>query len=245
MDSPGFEWAPPGHLGSVHAAVTQRSGGCSTGPFESLNLGRSTSDVKENVLANEARVLSTLRLPDRVARLRLEHGARILRVDAPGIYGPADALATEAAGLILWITVADCYPLVLVGNGLRLLGHCGWRGVAAGLIEEMTSLLRSSQGDHSPIRAWIGPGIGSCCYPVGPEVARLFPRSVFPPESLSAGSAPRRLDLQGEIHARLIGCGLEPERIAASGLCTSCQESRFFSHRRDGAPSGRMAALCW
>jgi YfiH family protein len=210
-------------------------------------------DVKENVQANERRVLESLRLVDRVARLRLEHGRRILAVDSPGLFGPADALVTTQPDLVLWLTVADCYPLVLASGDALLLGHCGWRGVAAGLVEAMVEKLletsratgKSSRG--SPARAWIGPGIGRCCYPVGAEVAERFPRSSTPMSDPGAGRSGGRvhLDLAREIALRLLACGLPATAIAASGACTSCQVRRFFSHRRDGAPTGRMAALCW
>lgn len=239
-----FELSSPGALGGVRGAVTERRGGCSEAPFFSLNLGRSSSDRPERVSENEQRVLRALGLPDRVARLRLEHGSRVLPAEHPGLFGPADALMTRDPSLVLWLTVADCFPVVLTAaGGARLLGHCGWRGVAAGLVEAMAESL-AGVADCGPAdwRAWIGAGIGACCYPVAPSVARVFPSvSVVPGVE---GRDPR-LDLRSEIRRRLLNAGVGPEGISASGACTSCQAERFFSHRREGVPTGRMAALCW
>lgn len=242
-DHVSFEFAPERHLGAHGAAVSARTGGVSPAPFHSLNVGRSVTDRAEHVRENERRVLRVLRLPNRVARLRLEHGDRVLRVEAPGVYGPADGLLTERDDLVLWFTVADCVPLTICAGGWRAHGHCGWRGTASGLAERLVQeLVRAAGAEPDRMRAWVGPGIGPCCYPVGPEVASRFPESSLRGPD---GRHRRRLDLPGEILRRLLACGLPPSAIARSGVCTSCHPDRFFSHRRDGAPSGRMAALCW
>jgi polyphenol oxidase len=238
---PRLERCPAGHLGAISAAVTERCGGTSVAPFGSLNLGRSTPDLPEAVAANERRVLESLQLCDRVARLRLEHGNRCLEVSSPGLYGPADALLTTRPELILWLTVADCFPLILVAGTVRALGHCGWRGVAEGLVENLIDALARVSGlPPASQRAWIGPGIGPCCFQVGPEVAARFPESASRPTE-----AGRNLDLRGDILRRCARSGLPPHALLASPFCTSCSPDRFFSHRRDGFPSGRMAALCW
>ena len=237
-----FAFSPPGHLGQASAAVSERGGGASDAPYRSLNVGRSTADAPNRVMDNEESVLRALGLPNRVARLRLEHAARIIRVDGPGMFGPADALLTECDDLTLWFTVADCYPVTLSAGSFRIHGHCGWRSVAAGLPESLvTALAEASALPAREHRAWIGPGIGACCYPVGPEVAARFELA-----SLVTGpDGTRRLDLAGDIRRRLVAAGLPESAVAMDCACTSCEADRFFSHRRDGAPTGRMAALCW
>lgn len=245
-----FSISPPALLGPFRAAVSERSGGVSDGPFSSLNVGRTIPDDPAKVSENEARILAALDLPDRVARLRLEHGARVVEVSAPGWYGPADALLSLDPELVLWFTVADCFALTLTDGRTRVHGHCGWRGTAAGLPEAMLAALRAhasttpsgSAGLTAGITAWIGPGVGACCYPVGPEAAASFPDSSLRPPG-SDGKV--HLDLAADIRRRLEEGGVRPGSIAAAGACTSCEAERFFSHRRDGSPSGRHAALCW
>ena len=237
------------------AVVSERTGGISTPPFATLNVGRSTDDDPGAVRENERIILRSLGLADRVARLRLEHGARVLRPDGPGMYGPADALLTDDPELVLWFTVADCVPVTITAGSWRAHGHCGWRGVVAGLLEAMvTALTRSVGVASSGLRAWAGPGIGPCCFEVGPEVAEGFARAAIHPRGVlpegtrppSAGGYPPTrsfLDLHAEIALRLARLGLPPEAFSVDDSCTACESSRFFSHRRDGTPTGRLAAL--
>lgn len=254
MDTIRFEGSGD-HLGAARAMVAERTGGVSEGTFASLNLGQSTPDEKERVVENHRRAIAALAAGGDVARVRLEHGAKIVYADRAGDLGVADALWTDRPELILSLTVADCYPVALVHEGRRALIHCGWRGVAAGILEASLAALRdgvrtrdgvgTGHGAHprvmpelSSMRAWIGPGICADCYPVGPEVAAIFPDSAH----LIAGTDRSRLDLRSEIRARLRRLGLSDDAIAASASCTAEEPARFFSHRRDGFPAGRMAA---
>ena len=223
--------------------LTERGGGVSSAPFDTLNLGRSTPDDPAHVRANEARALAALDAPDQVARIQLEHGARILPVGQPGVAGIGDALVTTENSLVLSLSVADCYPVALIEGSRRALVHCGWRCVAADILE---GLFRG--GTHDPSQTvftrpkethvWIGPGIGASCYPVGPEVGARFPMS-----SKLHGDGQLVLDLNREIRLRLLKIGIPTNQIESNGLCTACHPPRFFSHRRDGFPSGRMAAF--
>lgn len=239
------------HLHEARALVTERTGGVSEEPFESLNLGQATPDDSERVRENERRVLDVLGLQGPVARVRLEHGAKILYAEHGGILGVADALWTDRANLVLSLTVADCYPVAIADRDRRALVHCGWRGVAAGILEATIAALEEAAGaeamdsplvlapNGSKLRAWIGPGICAECYPVGPEVAAIFPNST---RSIP-GSDRSQLDLRREIDTRLRALGLSGESIASSDSCTAQEPTRFFSHRRDGFPAGRMAAF--
>jgi YfiH family protein len=234
------------HLPGARAVVSERVGGVSEGPFASLNLGKYTPDQEERVLENERRALAELGVEGTVAHVRLEHGAKIVYAGQGGDLGIADALWTDRPGTILSLTVADCYPVAIVHGDRMTLLHCGWRGVAAGILEKSVATLltpshagRPDHSDaHATIRAWIGPGICAACYPVGPEVAAVFPGSA----RAIAGSDRSLLDLRSEIALRLRARGLAEDAIATSASCTAEEPDRFFSHRRDGFPAGRMAA---
>jgi YfiH family protein len=141
-----------------------------------------------------------------------------------------DGQATGATGLAPLVFVADCLPVALTGPAGVAMIHCGWRGLAGGIVER-------GVGEVSASAAAIGPGIGACCYEVGDEVLEAF-------APLGSGIAiGRRLDLR-EVTARLLeraGVG----RVESSDLCTSCNPELFFSHRRDGERTGRQAGLVW
>jgi polyphenol oxidase len=108
--------------------------------------------------------------------------------------------------------------------------HCGWRGIAGGVIANGIETVGAES-------AAIGPGIGPCCYEVGEEVLAAF-------EPLGGGIADgRMLDLPEVARRQLAAAGVE--RVESSGLCTSCERELFFSHRRDAGRTGRQAGLAW
>jgi polyphenol oxidase len=237
----GWVGPPRGWPGEVHAAVSLRTGGVSLPPFEGLNMGRSAGDAIECVSENERIWSRGLGLPGPPARAKLAHACDVVQVDAPGVYSPFDALLTGKPGLPLWLTVADCFPLFLaVGEWIALV-HCGWRGTADGAAGIAARALAAASGrPAAEIHAWIGPGIGSCCYPVGEEVVARFARDHLHPRDERI-----HLDLASAIETDLRSTGLCAERIGRTSLCTACHPELFFSYRRDGARSGRMAAVIW
>jgi polyphenol oxidase len=116
--------------------------------------------------------------------------------------------------------------------------HCGWRGLAAGIIGKGATAIGATD-------AAIGPSIGPCCYEVGPEVQS----ALKPPTGLKAaytttfGPVGGAVDLPAVAEGQLRDAGVE--RIESSGLCTSCESELFFSHRRDRGRTGRQAGLVW
>ena len=168
------------------------------------------------------------------------HGAAVLNRDTAPVPNPypdpgpsppsADGQATTGPALTPLVQVADCLPVAVAGDrGVAML-HCGWRGLAAGIVER-------GVGEVGAVAAAVGPGIGPCCYEVGPEVLEAF-------APLGEGiAADRMLDLPEVVRRLLERAGVA--EVEVSGLCTRCENDLFFSHRRDGERSGRQAGLVW
>lgn len=226
--------------GEATVCFSTRLGGVSKGTFESLNLGILTEDRREDVMANRESLTRVLGIDaDRVVMGRQVHGAGlgVAGPEIPGAYaspGPeppaeADGQLTDQKNRPLLVLVADCLPIALLGDrGLGML-HCGWRGLAAGIIGAAETRIGGKA-------AAIGPGIGPCCFEVGPEVEEAF-----------AGLGPglmngRNLDLPEVARRLLAKAGVEEVRSA--DLCTFCDD-RFFSHRRDHGRTGRQSGLAW
>lgn len=231
-----FTECPREHLGPHRGWVTERGGGVSPAPFATLNLGSKVGDDPANVAENERRVLRALGLAT-PARADLVHGTRVAVVETAGRVAATDALVTRQRGLPLALTVADCFPLAIVAGPWRALAHCGWRGVAGGIVEATLSTLRAEGAPLEAARAWIGPGIGVCCFEVGPEVASAF---AAPFVRATPGCRPH-LDLGSDIAERLRRAGVADRAILRAALCTSCRTDVCFSHRAEG-PTGRMSA---
>jgi polyphenol oxidase len=130
------------------------------------------------------------------------------------------------------VLVADCLPVALGARGAVAMLHAGWRGLAAGVLEEGIRALRDMGGERE-IAAAIGPGAGVCCYEVGEEVHAAF---------ANAHRQGRHLDLRATAHERLLNAGVRT--VADDARCTIC-EAGLFSHRREGVRSGRQAGVAW
>ena len=229
------------------AAFTERTGGASASPYDSLNLGLHTGDDRAAVVSNRERVASALGVPP-FAALRQVHGSRLVRLgerkagagfsdeDAPA--AEADAALVTRPGLPLAILTADCVPVAIASEaeGCFVAAHAGWRGLAAGIVD------RAMGAFEHPGRAAaaIGPAIGPCHYEVGEDVAL----AVAAGSDAGAVVEPREgavfLDLPGTVARVLRRAGVRT--IDRADECTACEEARFFSHRRDGV-TGRQAMV--
>jgi hypothetical protein len=215
---------------------TTRRGGVSSGRFDSLNLGLKTDDERANVEENRARAAAATGHPwDDFLYGWQVHGATVRRATGPRPRPTAqeDGQVTEMAGHPALVFVADCTPVLLVGDGAVAALHCGWRGTAAGIVEE--GLAAISAPTH-PVTAFVGPGARGCCYEVGEEVHAAF-------AGYDARRGDRNLDLPAVLHAKLAAGGAAA--IHDVGLCTMCCFGLFFSHRRDGGVTGRQAGIVW
>jgi purine-nucleoside/S-methyl-5'-thioadenosine phosphorylase / adenosine deaminase len=218
-------------LPGATVTFTTRQGGVSEGPYESLNLGILTDDERERVERNRDLLADLAGIGTRAIAMGWQvHGTDVKEWDAPpdGDLEKVDGHVTARDDLALLVIVADCLPVALAGGDRVAMVHCGWRGLAGGVLANAVA------GFDEPPTAAVGPGIGSCCYEVGDEVRREFDAR------FATGSM---LDLRAVADDRLRAAGVE--QIEHVDLCTSCREDLFFSHRRDGGVTGRQGGLVW
>ena len=173
-----------------------------------------------------------------VAVARQVHGPDVVAARGPlagylvGV-GEGDGVLSTEPRLAAAVHVADCLPVAIGGAGGVAVLHCGWRGLAGGIVANGVRALRAA-GARGELQAMIGPGAGGCCYETGDEVrARLA--------SFDAARG-RLLDLPAIAAAQLAQAGVAT--IVAAGRCTICDE-RYFSHRADGAATGRQGGYAW
>jgi YfiH family protein len=173
---------------------------------------------------------------DGMASLKQIHSSVPLVADRrAGCVGEGDALLTHEAGVTVSVRTADCLPLLLADTANRAIAavHAGWRGTYAHIVKQTIGRMQAEFGTQAAnIVAAIGPGIGSCCYEVGEDVARLFGME-------GAG----RLDLASENISQLVAAGVPRDRIGVSGRCTFCDPVQFYSWRRDHDRAGRMISF--
>jgi polyphenol oxidase len=227
-------------LPGARAVFSTREGGVSQGPYRSLNLGILTDDEPSRVTENRRRLADAARVHgERVVMGWQVHGSDLRDWQGPD---PQNAyaepggkqlprvdghLSTER-GLGLLVLVADCFPVALSDGRRAAMLHCGWRPLAEGIVEKAVARF-----ERTPAAA-VGPGIGGCCYEVGPEVLARF-------EDVRGAADGRLLDLRRVIDARLAAAGVtEVEHL---DCCTSCHPDLYFSHRRDDGVTGRQAGM--
>jgi len=168
--------------------------------------------------------------PDSIVSGHQVHGCELAVHAAPSTETPeVDGHVLSAPGPTGLVYAADCLPVAVAGPRGAAILHCGWRGLAAGIVARGCAAVAATH-------AAIGPGIGPCCYEVGEEVLDAFGR-------LGDGIASNRMLDLSEVTRRLL-CEAEVEQVESAGLCTRCEAELFFSHRRDGGP-GRQAGLVW
>ncbi|HEX4753344.1 MAG TPA: polyphenol oxidase family protein [Solirubrobacterales bacterium] len=218
-----------------------RVGGVSEAPYDSLNIGVLTDDADASVVENRRRLAAAAGIEARNVPIGLQvHKADVAVHTVPQKPSPfaepgtaleeVDGHVVRGAGLAPLVLTADCLPVALAGPGGVAMLHCGWRGLAAGIVARGAALVEATS-------AAIGPGIGPCCYEVGTEVLETF-------ADLGEGIADgRMLDLPEVARRLLARAGVD--QVESAGLCTFCEPDLFFSHRRDHGRTGRMGNLAW
>lgn len=230
-----------------------RSGGASSGVYSGLNCGLGSTDQRETVLINRARVAEELGVaPERLVSVHQTHSARAVALDdPPSEQIKADAMVTATPGLALGILTADCQPVLFADaeNGVVGAAHAGWKGALDGILEATIDAMESLGAERATIHAVIGPSISQRAYEVGPEFLDRF---------LDESPENARFFANGEgdrLQFDLIGFGLYRLREAGvahaswTGHCTYSDPDKFYSYRRSvhrrEADYGRLiSAIC-
>ena len=231
---------------SIQAAYTLRAGGVSLEPYSSFNLGNHVEDNPSHVAQNRALLKQKLALKNEPAWLTQVHGSEILNLDLHPSFVPTqkleyDASFTTQADRACVIMTADCLPILLCDeSGLAIAAlHCGWRSMAAGLIQKSIALFKIHS--TAPIIVWLGPCIGPNAFEVGEDVRLQFKdQKAFIPLSKNKYLG----DLHQIARGLLLDEGVLAKNIYQNPECTYSNSNDFYSFRRDTI-TGRMASLIW
>ncbi len=235
-------------LGVAHV-IGSRRGGVSDGPFATLNVSLSVGDATERVRENRARLGHLLGVtPEEMVTASLIHGSDVAPVN--GVHKGAripyhDALITDEPRVPLFMTFADCVPILVVDPERRALGlvHAGWRGTAAGVLPKTITTMQQRFGSQpADLIVAFGPAIGKCHYEIREDVIqafRLLGRTPVILEPSANGTA--YLDLIATNRQQASALGVR--RFLEAGLCTACRTDLFFSHRAEKGRTGRFGVL--
>jgi YfiH family protein len=235
------DWPIPDN---VAIAMTNRYGGVSLSPFDSLNLGLHVGDKSQHVLANRAVLRQRLLLPAEPTWLEQVHGTNVVDVQTlmPGsAIALADGSYSNQFGHVCTVMTADCLPILLCNQqGSEVAAvHAGWRGLCEGVIEQALAMFHSPP---SSLIAYLGPAIGPSAFEVGSEVRDAFINKDPQASMHFVGHNSKYLgDLVGLARLRLSAAGVI--QTYSADVCTFTDPD-YFSYRRD-KQTGRMASLIW
>jgi len=239
------DWIVPGWPAPapVRAVTTTRTGGVSVPPWDTMNPADHVGDQPAAVAGNRARLARVLQLPAAPVWLRQVHGVEVVNAAQVDGVPAADAAWTSQAGVVCAVMTADCLPVLLCERtgACVAAAHAGWRGLAAGVLEQTVHALPASP---EGLQAWLGPAIGPSAYVVGAEVRDAFladdARAVEAFAAAAGGGW--HADLYRLARLRLSRLGVHA--VYGGDWCSYTARDRFYSYRRDGV-TGRMASLIW
>jgi len=254
-----FEWLRHGFSTRVGGSSTAYNGGSGGGE---LNLGFTKDDDPGIVATNRAAFLHAVGGGSAWAMvtLRQVHGTAVkvvttgetgLRTDDGRAVVEADGLTSAAPGTMLAIQVADCVPVLVADVKRRIVSgfHAGWRGTAAGIVEQgIARVVRELGCEPADMVGAVGPAIGACCYTVGDEVRTRFgARFGYAGELFSDHEDGMHVDLAEANRRQLIGSGLSADKVTVIGECTACTRvdgrRKYFSHRAEHGFTGRSMGM--
>lgn len=237
----------------VHFTTT-RGGGNSIDKYSSFNLGYNSGDIEVSVLQNRDRLCNTLDInQNQLIFPKQTHSATIKTIGTNYLnaeenerkifLSETDAIITDLKGVCICVKTADCVPVLLYDQKKKVIAaiHAGWRGTVQRITYlSVIRMISEFNSDPSDIIAGIGPSISPEVYEVGPEVWSQFD-SLYIKSNGSLSTDKRFLDLWKANQDQLIGAGISADQIELAGLCTFSNPDTFFSARRDGVKTGRMA----
>lgn len=229
----------------AHFAFTDRWGGVSAAPYESLNLGGRVGDDAARVRENRALAAASLGLdPAGVVWMHQVHGCDVALVDGP--FGedapPLDAIVTQRPSLALAVLTADCTPVLLADPvaGVAGAAHAGRPGLVAEVVPALVASMRERGAEPERIVGRTGPAVCGRCYEV-PEEMREDVASVVPEAYATTSWGTPSVDMAAGVRAQLESCGVTT--LEQSSVCTM-ESSDHFSYRREKT-TGRLASYVW
>ena len=218
-------------------------GGRSKGNFDNFNLALHVDDDQNSVLANRDLLLRHYNLPSAPAWINQTHSKITVDADAISSIVNADASYSKKIGTVCGVLSADCLPIFACNKEGTVVGiaHAGWRGLVDGVIE---SLIESLNCKGEDLIVHLGPAISQLSFEVGGEVkSQYLSKNKNFKNCFTFVNNKYYLDLYDAARVVLKSFGVVS--ISGGDRCTYVESDQYFSYRRDGEFSGRMAHLIW
>lgn len=216
----------------VKIILSNRDGGVSKEPYNTLNLGYHVGDNEENVTKNREIFASYFDTPLKdLVFMNQVHSSSVLVINENGNY-ICDGVITKSSELVLCVMVADCAPVILYDSKNEVISalHVGRKGAFLGIITKAFNKMKSSFNTScDDLYVYVGPRIKSCCYKIDTKVLKEAKKHFA--YSLIRKGRDEYLDLDEIIFKELDTLGIQ--NIKVEKACTCCSKE-YYSYRRDG-----------
>ncbi|MRH42177.1 peptidoglycan editing factor PgeF [Aquibacillus halophilus] len=237
---------------TLKVGFTTRSGGVSSSPFNSMNMGLHVADNYDDVLTNRTVLSDIINIPldnwvmgeqvhgTDIVVIDQNHAGRGARTDQDALEG-IDGIITNHTNILCTAFFADCVPLFFFDPKTKWIGvaHAGWRGTVDQMAMKMVNKLIEVGVNTRDLMVAIGPCISKLNYEVDDRVISNVPDQLKE-KVVTRNEHGFLLDLQQLNKEYLVEAGILEENISVTNYCTYNDKEMFFSHRRDHGKTGRM-----
>ncbi|MDP6711230.1 MAG: peptidoglycan editing factor PgeF [Nitrospinaceae bacterium] len=186
-------------------------------------------------------------------RVKQVHGNRVYVLKDSKVFADevshqeADAIVTHLPDCPVMILTADCVPIIIYDPVKHVVGvvHAGRVGTLKRIFSNAIETFSREYGSRpSDMVVSMGPAIGGCCYEVDEQCALPFiERSSVNSRFVRKARAGKFfIDLPEANRLEGSEAGILKENIYTDGPCTSCENHRWYSYRKEGK-TGRLMTL--
>jgi len=227
----------------IICAQSTRLGGVSDAPYDSLNMGLSSGDGKNNVIENRNLFFKNIGITaQQITLAKQTHSSNILVTNVSGNFENYDAIITTHPNVFAAVSIADCVPVLLYDakNNFCAAIHAGWRGTVDNITYKTINQLIALGSEAKNIYAFIGACIGENAFETDSDVANQFAPHLV---TINSSKSKFLINLKQANKEQLINAGVLAGNIEVSAYCTYTHNELFFSYRKEQGKTGRMLAI--
>ena len=234
----------------IIAGTSDRNGGVSKFPYESLNGALTVGDNSLDVIINRQRLAEKVGIPlNHWVFCRQSHTDQLRKVtshdrgrgafDHEDGIRDCDALYTTDEDTVLAFVHADCVPVLLVEPDKHLIAaiHAGWPGTLKEITTKVIQELQiKEQINPSQLRVYLGPAVSYASSLITENIQPYLEKMSFNPQEFVTlfPNNQAKIDIRGLNIKMLLDAGVQYENITNLDIDTYLNDDLCFSFQRNG-----------
>jgi YfiH family protein len=167
--------------------------------------------------------------------------------DSKDTHCEADAIITHVLDCPIMVLTADCVPIIIYDPIRHVAGivHAGRIGTQKQILTKtIEALSREYDSNPKDLIVGMGPAIRGCCYEVDEPCAQPFVKKSASYLEFVKKTLKNKFYLDLPQINRIEGyeAGVLMNNIHIEGPCTSCENYRWYSYRKEGR-TGRLMTM--